>query len=84
MRGKDVWYPAIYARILRRERRFRDRLDPFDLSDQELIRYYRFPQAKLLQMIEELTPGLRRRTGSVHAIPPHTQLLITLHTSKTP
>ena len=33
-----------YDRAMRRERRFLDRLDPLALSDEELMRYYRFPR----------------------------------------
>ena len=66
------------ARALRRERKFRDCLDPLALSDRELLKHYRFPRHELILLIEELTPLLQRRTRRGHAIPPHTQVLIAL------
>ena len=67
-----------YDRAMRRERRFLDRLDPLALSDEELMRYYRFPRRELMHLIRELEPQLQRRTRRVHAIPAHTQVLMAL------
>lgn len=61
-----------YGRPLRREKRFRDRLDHFAVSDAELKEHYRFSLCEPLRLIEELEQALRRRTGRGHAIPPHT------------
>lgn len=68
----------MHDRALRRERRIRDRLDPLALSDMELIKKYKFPRYELIQLIEELEPILQRRTRRSHAIPTHTQVLLTL------
>ena len=69
-----------HDRALRRERRFRDRLDPLALSDQELIAHYGFPRHELINLIEEVNPYLRRRTRRSQAIPTHTHthVLMTL------
>lgn len=48
------------------------------LSNNELIKHYRFPRHELLQLIDELEPALRRRTKRGHAVPPHTQVLMAL------
>ncbi|KAK3887538.1 hypothetical protein Pcinc_008355 [Petrolisthes cinctipes] len=40
------------TRALRRERCFRDRLDPLALNDNELIRHYHFPRHELTQLID--------------------------------
>ena len=49
----EVLYAIFHDRhALRRERRFRDRLDPLALSDEELIRHYRFPRRELIQLIK--------------------------------
>ena len=65
------------GRAIRRERRFRDRLDPLALSDSELLLNYRFPRQKLILLFEEIYPHLRRMTRS-HAVPTHTQVLLAL------
>lgn len=71
---------AVYlaARQLRRERRYRDPLDPLHIDDNELLRNYRFPQNKIISLCEELEPHIGRRTRQSHAIPTHTQVLLTL------
>ncbi|KAG0722400.1 putative nuclease HARBI1 [Chionoecetes opilio] len=74
----EFLYVVMYDRALRRERRFRDRLDLLALSDSELINHYRFPRHELLQLIQELEPALQRKTRRGHAIPTHTQVLIAL------
>ena len=66
------------GRALRRERRFRDRLDLVALSDNELMKKYRFPRQELILFIEEMDPHLRRMTRRSHALPTHTQVLLAL------
>ena len=72
----ELIYMVMYDRALKR--RIRDRLDPLALSDQELIRHYRFPRCELIRLIEELEPFLQRRTRRSHAIPTRTQVLMAL------
>ena len=74
----EIIVAIFHDRALRRERRYRDRLDPLALSDQELITHYRFPRHELINLIEELDPYLRKRTRRSQAIPTHTQVLMTL------
>ncbi|KAG0714047.1 putative nuclease HARBI1 [Chionoecetes opilio] len=74
----EAFLGVLYLRALRRERRFRDRLDLLALTDQELMKHYRFPRHELIELIEELVPQLRRRTRRTRAIPPHTQVLLAL------
>ena len=74
----EVIYVFMYDRAMRRERRFRDRLDLLAMSDRELIMKYRFPRHELIQMLEEMQPHLQRRTQRGHAIPTHTQVLLAL------
>lgn len=74
----EIYIALDYDRAMRRERRFLDRLDPLAHSDEELIRYYRFPRGEILDLIRELEPHLERRTRRVHAIPTHTQVLVAL------
>ena len=76
--GMELYIAIAYDRAMWRERRFLDRVDPLALSDEELIRYYRFPHRELMLLIRELEPLLQRRTRKVHAIPTHTQVLMTL------
>lgn len=63
---------------LRRERVFKDRLDPLDVNDEYLLRYYRFPRHEILQLCEEIGPDICRPTNRTHAIPVHTQVLVAL------
>ena len=74
----ELYIALAYDRALRRERRFLDRLDPLALTDEELVRHYRFPRRELMILIRELQPHLERRTRRVHAIPAHTQVLMAL------
>ena len=67
-----------YLRALRRERRFRDCLDPLALRDDELLRKYRFPRQEPILLFEEMEPHLRRRTRRSQALPVHTQVLLAL------
>ena len=63
-------------RVLRRERVFRDRTNPFDtLYDVDLISRYRFPGRVIRKLIDEADPLVRRPTYKTHAIPTHIQVL---------
>lgn len=42
----------LFARALRRKRRFRDRLDPLSIGDNELINHKKVPGSELVQLIE--------------------------------
>jgi hypothetical protein len=64
--------------VLRVERRFRDRLDPLDLSDQEVLERYRLPRQPLLELIEMLRPGLQRPTRRNNSISVELQVCLTL------
>lgn len=68
----------IFGRNLRRERRYRDPLDPLHVSDEHLLRYYRFPRHEIINLCQDLEQHIGRRTRRAHAIPTHTQLLVTL------
>lgn len=68
----------IFNRRLRRERRYRDPLDPLHVSDEHLMRVYRFPRQEIIRLCNELRPQLERRTRRAHAIPTHTQVLAAL------
>ena len=74
----ELLLAVMHERALKRERRFRDRLDSLSLNDQELISHYRFPRHQLIQLIEEMEPFLGRRTRRSRAIPTHTQVLVIL------
>ncbi|XP_050707633.1 putative nuclease HARBI1 [Eriocheir sinensis] len=73
-------YVAVYVfnRRLRRERRYRDPLDPLHVSDEHLLRVYRFPRQEIIRLCDELRPHLERRTRRAHALPTHTQVLAAL------
>ena len=74
----EISVAIFHDQALRRERRYRDRLDSLALSDQELIAHCRFPRHELIQLIEELDPYLRRMTRWSQAIPTQTQVLMRL------
>ncbi|XP_050705937.1 putative nuclease HARBI1 [Eriocheir sinensis] len=63
---------------LRRERVFRDRLNPLEVSDDLLLHYYRLPRHEILQLCEEIGPHIHRPTSRTRAIPIHTQILVAL------
>ncbi len=65
-------------RGLRRERRFKDHLDPLHHSSEDLLRHYRFPRHEILELCEELERFIGRPTQRSHAIPVHTQVLMSL------
>ncbi|XP_047488147.1 putative nuclease HARBI1 [Penaeus chinensis] len=68
----------LHDRVLQRERHYRDPLDPSDVKDSQLLRYYRFPRHEILWLCEVLDPYLRRRKRRSHAVPTHTQVLVAL------
>lgn len=74
----ELWFAYENRRRLRRERVYRDPLDPLHVSDEHLLRYYRFPRQEIINLCQELDPHIGRRTRRSHAIPTHTQVLITL------
>lgn len=65
-------------RALRRERVFRDPLDPLAVSDEHLLRYYRFPRRELQWLCDVLEPHIGPVTRRSHAVPCHTQVLVAL------
>lgn len=67
-----------HDRALRRERVFRDPLNPLEVSDAHLLRYYRFPRADIMWLCDELQEDIGRVTRRSHAIPTHTQVLVAL------
>ncbi|KAK3894483.1 hypothetical protein Pcinc_001739 [Petrolisthes cinctipes] len=68
----------IFNRRLRRERRYRNPLDPLHVSDEHLLQVYRFPRHEILWLCDELRPYLERRTRRAYALPVHTQVLAAL------
>jgi hypothetical protein len=64
--------------IERPRRVFRDRLDLLQLTDNQLLRQYRFPRHTILELCAELEPVLGRHTGRSHALPVPTQVLVGL------
>lgn len=67
-----------HDQALRRERTFLDPLDPLHVSDEHLLRYYRFPRHEIVWLCEQLEPEIGRMTRKSHAIPCHTSVLVTL------
>jgi hypothetical protein len=64
-------------RAMRRERVFRDRLDPLDtLTDYELIARYRFPRKVILEVTDLLKEDIQHPTSRSHAISPHIQVCL--------
>jgi hypothetical protein len=57
---------------------FRDRLDPLNVSDNTLLRYYRFPRNVITELCDMLEPTLGRVTERCHPIPICTQVLVSL------
>ena len=69
----------VYRVALRRERLFRDRSNPLEIfDDQDLIKRYRFPRVKLIEIIELCREGLERPTNRNNALPVHSQVLSAL------
>lgn len=74
----ELLYVYNYERAVRRERVFRDHLDPFYVSDEHLLRYYRFPRLEIIDLIGKLEPDLKRKTNRSHSISVNTQVLVAL------
>lgn len=75
----ELYVALIHDRALRRERRvFRDRLDPLQVDDEHLLRYYRFPRREKLWLCDELEHDIGRTTTRSHAVPTHTTVLAAL------
>lgn len=72
----EFFLAQLHNRALRQERGFRYSLDPLSLSDEDLIRKFRFPHQELLGMVPSCF--IRRRTRRVHAILEHTKFLVAL------
>mgnify|MGYP000225442310 CR=1 FL=1 len=66
-------------RALRRERVFRDRLNPLEsMDDIELINRYRFPRHVIIDIVSKVEGYVTRPTRRVHAIPTHIQVYVYL------
>lgn len=64
---------------LRRQRVFRDRIQPLDfLHDEELISRYRLPRHCITELCETMTSDLQRPSMRSHALPVSTQVLVAL------
>ena len=64
---------------LRRQRVFRDRLNPLDAySDFEFITTYRITQYMFLELLERISTNLNRTTARSYPIAPATQLAVAL------
>ena len=62
-------------RQFRRERVFRDRSNPLDTyNDQEMIKRYRFPRDTVLEIIDRVSPLVKRPTERSGAIPVSSQV----------
>lgn len=66
-------------RALRRDRLFRDRLNPLDYyDDMEIRNLFRFQRCNLLRLIDQLTPLLEHPTNTNHALPVSLQVCLVL------
>ncbi|XP_069978519.1 putative nuclease HARBI1 [Penaeus vannamei] len=63
---------------LRRERVFKDRLNPLAVSDAHLLRYYRFPRNDIQWLCESIGAHISRHTNRSHSVPVATQVLVAL------
>ena len=63
---------------LRRQRRVRDRLDPFAMEDIDLMERLRFPRHLLIELVTILTPQLYRQTNRNYSLSVAVQLAIAL------
>ena len=75
-----VWYANAARRALRRERVFRDRINPLDIYDDHDFKLrYRFSRVSAMYIIDEITPDLLTRYNNrLHTIPPSLQVLLAL------
>ncbi|XP_045584851.1 putative nuclease HARBI1 [Procambarus clarkii] len=67
-----------HDRALRKERVFKDPLDPLDISDEHLLKYYCFPRHVILRFCDVLKNDIARITKRSRAIPCHTIVLVAL------
>ena len=65
-------------RAMNRERIFRDRTNPLELGDNEIIARYRLPRAEILDICDLLRPDLERDTLRTNALSVSTQVFATL------
>jgi hypothetical protein len=65
-------------RAMRRERIFRDRTNPLEIYDLELIERFRFDRRTILQITQLLQDDLDSSTFRNKAIPPLIKILISL------
>uniref|UniRef100_A0A671TGD0 DDE Tnp4 domain-containing protein n=1 Tax=Sparus aurata TaxID=8175 RepID=A0A671TGD0_SPAAU len=68
----------IADRALRRDRMFRDHIDPFSESDEFLFGRFRLPRPVLIDLCNHLEPALRSHTLWSNPVPPHVPVLLTL------
>ncbi|XP_052224249.1 uncharacterized protein LOC127839897 [Dreissena polymorpha] len=67
-------------RVVRIERVFQDRLNPLEvLSDEEIVRRYRFRSRTIMDIVEVLFPFLERPTKRSSPLPPLLSVLVTLY-----
>ncbi|XP_072182162.1 putative nuclease HARBI1 [Diadema setosum] len=72
-------YLMLVHRGLRRERVFRDRLNPLDCyDDTDLFKKYRFNRGGIMHIIDNLAGQLEHRTNRSHAVPASLQVFIAL------
>ena len=70
----------MYFRAFRRERVFRDRIDPLDnLNDEELYTKYRFSRNGILFLTDLINNDIRNISERSHAIPSHIKVLTALN-----
>jgi nuclease HARBI1 len=66
-------------RALRRERLFRDRLNPLEVYDYvEVRRLFRFHRENVFRIVDRLKDKLAYSTGRGHCLPPVIQVCIAL------
>ena len=51
-------------------------LYPLQISDANLLKYYKFPRGEIIYLIQTLDSLLKRNTRRPHAIPTSTQVLV--------
>lgn len=66
-----------YKHWLRREGVYKDMLDLLHYSDNNLLRYYRFPWPEILNIKRELEDHLAKPTRRFQAIPTYILVLVT-------
>ena len=75
----NIYLAILAGESMKRQRVFRDRMDPLDhLDDTALFRRYRLPRHCLLDLIREMEPHLERTTQRSHSLPVSIQVLCAL------